>query len=287
LKRLIVHADDLGADADRNAGIFEAMDAGIVTAASILVNGPAFDDCVRKIVSGKFPHISFGVHLNLSEGRPLSPGLKSITGPDGCFCGKPEVHRRLMSGGDDALEAEIRREFSAQMTALRDAGIRIDHADGHQHVHIFPAAIASAVRAAEEAGVLWFRIPEEPPPSGSTQRTDPGLADEAQMFSRFAAAARSRMDGSALSTTDHFRGLYLKGTLSLESLEATLKDLPAGLTELMVHPGRASGGRLDGPFSAFSHQDRERELEVLTSHRFRRMLDEHQVVLAVFPEVRP
>lgn len=284
MKRLIIHADDLGADAARNSGIFEAMEAGVVTAASILVNGPAFDDCLQRIRSGDFPGVSFGVHLNLTEGRPLSPHLDSIKGPDGCFLGKPEAHRRLMHRGDEALEAENRREFTAQITALRDAGIRIDHLDGHQHSHIFPAALVSAVRVASEFRIPWFRIPEEPPPSGPTDRVHPMPVDEARMFCRLAAAARTTIDGSALRTTDHFRGLYLKGTLSLENLEATLEALPPGLTELMVHPGRATGGQVEGPFSAFSHRDRETELEVLTSDRFRRMLEKYHVALTSFPE---
>lgn len=287
MKRLIIHADDLGADDARNAGIFEAIEAGIATAASILVNGPALEDCLRRIVSADFKSVSFGVHLNLTEGRPLSPGLKSMAGPDGCFYGKQEGHRRLMSKGDKTLAEEIRQEFSAQVKTLRDAGIRIDHADGHQHGHVFPAAIDAAIWAATEFGIPWMRIPEEPPPSRSMERAHPMLHNEAQMFCRLAAAARIRILGSTLRTTDHFRGLYLKGTLSMARLERILQTLPTGLTELMVHPGRAPGGQANGPFSAFSDREREKELEVLTSSTFRRMLEKYRVELMPFPEARP
>ena len=286
MKRLIIHADDLGADEARNAGIIEAIESGSVTAASILVNGPAFQDCLRRIASMNGKQLSFGVHLNLTEGRPLSPGLETITGPDGCFCGKQEAHRRLMSRGDDAHQKEIRREFAAQIQALRAAGVRIDHADGHQHVHIFPAAIDAALRAGREFGIPWIRIPEEPPPSISMDRNDPLLNDEAERFCRLAAAIRIKLDGSTMKTTDHFRGLYLKGRLSLENFERTLQTLPPGLTELMVHPGRAHGGP-EGPFSAFSNREREKELTVLTSGSFHRMLEKYCVRLTPFPEVCP
>jgi predicted glycoside hydrolase/deacetylase ChbG (UPF0249 family) len=287
LRRLIVHADDLGADDARNAGIIEAIEAGSVTAASILVNGPAFEDCLQRIASADFNPISFGVHLNLTEGIPLSPGLKSITGPDGCFCGKQEAHRRLMSRGDEALEEEVGREFSAQIRALRAAGIRMDHLDGHQHVHIFPAAIDAALRAGREFGIPWIRIPEEPLPSGSIYRNNSLLNDEAERFCRIAAGARIRIHGSSLKTTDHFRGLYLKGRLFLARLEETLQTLLPGLTELMVHPGRMPGGQAEGPFSAFSHREREEELEVLTSGSFHRILEKYRVRLTSFPEACP
>jgi len=283
---LIINADDLGADVSRNAGIFEAIEAGVVTAASILVNGPAFRDVLQRIASTNCDRVSFGVHLNLTEGMPLSPGLKFITGPDGCFCGKAEGHRRLMQSGDAALEEEIWQECAAQITALRDAGIRIDHADGHQHVHIFPAVINSTLRAGRVFGIPWIRIPEEPPPSDSMDQNNRVLAEEAETFCRLAAAAHVRIHESSMRMTDHFRGLYLKGRMSLSRLEGTLRTLPAGLTELMVHPGRVSTGPAEGPFSSFSHGDRAKELDVLMDRHFRLMLTRYHIRLTPFPEVR-
>lgn len=287
MKRLIVHADDLGADEARNTGIFEAIEAGSVTAASIMANGPAFEDGLRRIASLNRAPLSFGVHLNLTEGRPLRPGLKILAGADGCFFGKQEGHRRLMNGDGEALKNEIRKEFAAQIQALRDAGVRLDHLDGHQHVHIFPAAIDATVRAAMEFGIPWMRIPEEPIPPGDMAPDDSSLRDEAENFSRFAAGARIRLRGETMKTADHFRGLYLKGRLSLDRFERTLQTLPPGLTELMVHPGRAPVGPIQNRFSAFSNRDRQEELDVLTSGDFQRMLAKYDVRLTPFPEVRP
>lgn len=285
MKRLIINADDLGADGARNKGIFEAIEAGVVTAASILVNGPAFHDVLQRMASINCDRISFGIHLNLTEGMPLTPGLKFITGPDGCFCGKAEGHRRLMKSGDAALEEEVWQECAAQITALRDAGVRIDHMDGHQHVHIFPAVINSVLGAGRVFGIPWIRIPEEPPPSVSMDRNNHTLAGEAEMFCRLAASARNGIHESTMKMTDHFRGLYLKGRMSLSRLEGILRSLPTGLTELMVHPGRVSAGQAEGPFSSFSHGDRETELEVLTDGNFRAMLAKHHIRLTPFPEV--
>jgi len=287
MKRLIINADDLGADEARNVGIFEAIESGVVTAASILVNGPAFHDVLQRIASTPCDRISFGVHLNLTEGMPLSPGLTSITDPNGRFCGKSEAHRRLMGKGNGLLEKDIRLEISAQIKALLHAGVRIDHVDGHQHVHIFPAVIDSTIRAAREFRIPWIRIPEEPLPAGfdSTDRNNPTGMDEAERFRRLAAAARMRMQGSSLATTDHFRGLSLKGKLSLTRLGNTLERLPPGLTELMVHPGRVPAGHAEGPFSSFSHRDREKELEVLMDGSLPLMLEKYHIRLTPFPEV--
>ena len=47
-RELIVTADDLGYSAERDAGIFEAFERGIVTQASLLVTGPTAAAAARQ-----------------------------------------------------------------------------------------------------------------------------------------------------------------------------------------------------------------------------------------------
>jgi chitin disaccharide deacetylase len=285
VKQLILTADDLGADLSRNAGIFEAIEAGVVTSTSMLVNGRAFQHALANIRTCPIK-VSIGVHLNLSEGRPLSPDLKLLIGPDGCFSGKAETHRRLAAGGNDILSSEIRQEFAAQIALIRDAGVPIDHLDGHQHIHVFPAAIAEAIGAANEFGIRWIRIPEEPSPTGSLAAASYMLVQEAENFSRLARDARAIARRSGLKMTDHFRGLYLKGFMSLEHLEEVLETLPSGITELMTHPGRAPANGAADVFAPFSNSERERELVTLKDVRLRSMLEKYNIQLSPFPEAR-
>ena len=88
MKRLIINADDLGADEARNTGIFEGIQAGTVTSASILPNGPELQDALKRIHTESFRNVSWGVHLNLSEGKPVSTGNSILLGPNGMFLGK-------------------------------------------------------------------------------------------------------------------------------------------------------------------------------------------------------
>jgi len=282
-KMLIINADDLGADEARNAGIFEAIEAGIVTSVSLLPNGPALNDALRRIRGLDRCGVSFGVHLNLSEGKPLSPNLRILTGPDGFFLRKPRAHHLLMSSGDRDLEKEIAQEITAQIESLLDAGIRIDHLDGHQHVHVFPAAFPAAIKATDKYGMPWIRIPEEPYPLARMNSIPDGLVNEARLFVTTAGQARARFKGSGVQTPDHFRGLYLKGRLSPALLLDLLQGLQPGITELMVHPGRTSDPASPGPFSDFSTPDRERELEALLDRRVREALKDLEIDLIPFP----
>ncbi|OPY04384.1 MAG: hypothetical protein A4E67_02400 [Syntrophaceae bacterium PtaB.Bin038] len=280
MRRLIVNADDLGADEARNEGIFEAIRAGVVTSASILPNGPALGHALEKIRSGGCEGVSFGAHLNLSEGRPLAAGLSRLSGPDGSFLGKAGAHRLLAGAADASLTGEIAKETALQIVRLLDAGIALTHVDGHQHVHIFPAALLAVAETAKGLGISRMRIPEEPFPPGDDAPAD-GMK-EARMFSALGREARGRLASSGIASSDHFRGLALKGRLDLERLVELVGALPEGTTELMVHPGRVPAG---GAFSAFSSADRERELEALLHPRFRQALTAAGVELASFREI--
>ena len=68
--RLIINADDFGISRGVNIGIVEAAKAGVVTAASLIVNLPDFADALDRTLS--CPALSLGLHLNLTVGRPLT-----------------------------------------------------------------------------------------------------------------------------------------------------------------------------------------------------------------------
>jgi predicted glycoside hydrolase/deacetylase ChbG (UPF0249 family) len=285
VKRLIVNADDLGADVARNAGIFEAVRKGPVTSVSILANGPALEGALQEIRSLKEKKISWGIHLNLSEGTPLIAGLRRLTGPGGCFLGKARTHELLSDPRDRDLEGEIEQELDAQVWVLKRAGISISHLDGHQHVHVFPAAVRAAVKLARQHRIPWVRMPQEPDPDPENAMIGFPLLQEGRNFGGMAKAARVHVNETGIRTTDHFRGLYLKGRFSLSSLIESLENLPEGLTELMVHPGRVPPTSTSNPFSQFSTLDREKELDSLLAMGFRKALAERGIDLVPFPEL--
>jgi chitin disaccharide deacetylase len=286
MKRLIINADDLGADESRNDGIFEAIAADAVTSISILPNGPALANALGIIRSLNLDRVSPGIHVNLSEGRPLSSGLKFLIGSDGCFLGKKGAQRLLMRSGDSNLEEEISRELKAQIAALQNAGLRINHLDGHQHVHVFPAVVRLATEVAKAHAIPWIRIPAELENECQTGSLPSAVLEEAHFFNGHAEAARSLLPASGLFSTDHFRGLYLKGRLPASNWMEFLETIPPGLTEFMVHPGHAAANSASGPFSGFSTSDREMELKALTDENFRKALVKTGVVLTPFPEGR-
>jgi len=284
MKKLIVNADDFGADEGRNSGIREAVKAGVVKSVSLLVNGLAAEGAIRGIRNGNYKGVSIGIHLNLSEGKPLRPGLSLLVGRNGCFRGKALARTLLSQRNHLELEKEVFSEVCAQVKILRNAKIILSHLDGHQHLHVFPAVRKAAARAAEENGIPWIRIPQESFPVGDGEGIPENLKSEAKLFSDLGREAGRLLTGRGIHAAPHFRGLYLKGRMSPELLEDCLRELPDGLTELMVHPGRVEVGSGAGPFSGFSTIDRERELEALLSPSFKKAIRKNRIRLISFSE---
>jgi predicted glycoside hydrolase/deacetylase ChbG (UPF0249 family) len=119
---------------------------------------------------------------------------------------------------------EVERELSAQIERLIDAGISLTHLDAHKHVHLYPPVFARVARLAARFGIPVVRVPYEP---GSW--LNGALWFWAQRNYRVARRLGLR--------TPHFIGRIATGLLTRQSLERMLQAVPAGVTELMVHPG--------------------------------------------------
>ena len=90
MKNLIVNADDLGWTEGVNQGIADAFRNGVVTSASMLANGAAFEGGLE--VARCAPGLGLGVHLNLSDGVPIADreAVTSLLNDRGEFAGGPE-----------------------------------------------------------------------------------------------------------------------------------------------------------------------------------------------------
>jgi predicted glycoside hydrolase/deacetylase ChbG (UPF0249 family) len=261
MRRLVVNADDLGAGETRDRGILEAHRHGIVTSASVLAQGPSWRSALRLL--REHPSLDPGVHINLSEGRPLSPRARTLIDPrTGRFWGKREARRRALEGLFDP--EDIEREAAAQIDRLRDEGIAPSHVDGHQHLHVYGCVAAPVARAAARRGIRRYRLPLDlPPPS---MPLNAGRGDDLEEYRSQALRAREIFAREGLRSTDAFAGAALSGHLSFETLAAVLRGLPEGTTELMVHPGYAAVTQ------GFSGPARDAERRLLTDPAVRVLL---------------
>lgn len=134
MKRIVLCADDYGQEPAISAGIISLIKAERLTAVSCMVNTPFWNEHAAWL-KPYLGQADIGLHLNLSEGRPLSSQFKSSYGET--FSTLPELMRRSVFRQIDykALVSEVRAQLDAFEQAL---GCTPDFIDGHQHVHHFP-----------------------------------------------------------------------------------------------------------------------------------------------------
>jgi chitin disaccharide deacetylase len=276
--RLIVNADDFGLSQAINHGVVAAHRDGIVTSASVMVNGPAFDDAVA--LAAQNPALDIGVHLTLTELAPLASRerVSSLLGPDGRF--PPHAidfaHRYLR--GSVRL-AEVRTELDAQIRLAKSRGLAVSHLDSHQHVHVLPGIARVVAELAREHGIRAVRFPRE-----RLQAYMLANMREARRIVEQVALnlACMRSPLRKLRHPDRFLGFHFGGRLSERNLETVLRHLPGeGTIELMCHPAAtdSAGAHAQWGYAGAAERD------ALTSGRIRQLLQARGVALIGYREL--
>lgn len=260
--RLILNADDFGLTPGVNRAIGELNAAGVLTSATLMANGPAFEDAVS--VARANSNLGVGCHVVLTDGTPVSPpeSIPSLLGPDRKTL-RPtlsEFVRALLLGR--IREEDVAREALAQIEKLQRAGIPVTHIDTHKHTHLFPSIAGPLLQVAERASIRAIRNPFEPDWSlglnhGSRLRRL-SIRLIGGLRPRFAAQPQLRK-GRAL-TTDGTIAISATGELDAAILAEVLRSLPSnGTYEFCCHPGY-NDGDLDRVTTRLrTHRNVERE----------------------------
>jgi chitin disaccharide deacetylase len=277
VKNLIVNADDLGWTEGVNRGIAEAHRNGIVTSASLLANGAAFDSGLT--LARSTPGLGVGVHLNLTDGAPVAPRelVASLLNEAAEFEGGPEALLLRIAKRDVAL-TEVEQEWDAQIEKVREAGIQPTHLDGHKHVHMLPGLLEIALRLAKRHNIGAMRVAHE----ASSLRAALSAGDElhatvvlkqgvqARGLKLLARDAREQAERAGISTADYFCGIAQTGEMTKEGVARLLRSLPDGTTELMCHPGYADQDLQNT--ATRLQESRQTELEILTDVEIRNLV---------------
>lgn len=275
-KQLIVNADDLGISPGVSQGIMDAHQQGIVTSTTAMMNMPAAADAIRQ-AKQKTPELGLGLHLNVSQGLPISPDVPSLHYTDGRFA---QTYHELMDAMANFTAEDLRVEFNAQMARFIEvAGHPPDHIDTHHgSAHFVPAAFDVLCKLAQQYNLpirspVWCFKPQTlghiAPRLG---KTPDALAEELQ--------AVYRANGSPRHPIDHDLGrdFYDDGA-TRENLLRILNNLPDGILEIMCHPGYPHD--LDEVYVA----QRQRELDILTDPSVREAIDKQGIELVTFTAV--
>lgn len=305
MKAVIVNADDLGICAATNTAIGLAFRDGLLTSASLMVNMPAFEDAIERVVI-RSQNLGIGLHLVLTSGRPvLDPSrVPLLVNARGCFRhGFTGLARLLRSGHRRPALRQIRQELRAQFERARRAGVSLDHVDSHQHVHMLPAVWSSVRRLASEFSAGPVRNSTErvtlSGPNGWHARDGlrPLNVLKVLTLRRCARlnARRQRQAGGAGWPVAEVVGIRESGRVDRAALARVLVSLRDGITEVITHPGTSLDADLAQPaLSDLSGADRRflqspnrrLELQAILDLSLRRVLDSERIQLMSYRDVQ-
>lgn len=133
MNRVIINADDCGINKTVDAEIERFIQLGKITSTTVIAN---MDDLegAKHLYDLYKDRVSFGVHVNLTDGEPLTCsqalldyGYFKEEGGKVVLNGYPFINKRIPK----RLHQDIINECVAQINKVRDAGIDISHVDSH------------------------------------------------------------------------------------------------------------------------------------------------------------
>lgn len=236
-RRLIVNADDFGRSSSVNEAVIAAHQKGILTSASLMVNGEAAAEAVQ--LARQNPKLGVGLHLTLCCGRStLRPEvLPALVNARSEFRDSP-VAAGVVYFFSPAARRELGREISAQMDKFAQTGLSLDHVNGHLHFHLHPAVFPVVQREARRHGVRAMRLTHDP--ASVDWRLGSGRwfyrASHALIFKLLASRAAPVLRQEGVAHTDYVFGLLENGLVTERYILDLLPRLPSGDSEIYSHP---------------------------------------------------
>lgn len=233
---LIINADDLGYSKHRDNGIFACFENSSISAASLIVNGPTSEAATER---AKKLGLCLGLHLNLTEGSPLTES-KELLNEKGQMFYKDSF--RLCNISAEAIEKETRAQFEK----FKDlTGKYPTHVDGHQHIHVLNGMPEILAPIFKQYGVLSTRIPDEN--LTEIDWMDPKRKQKYELRLGSYIKARLIYIKHGIRAPECFIGLGLCGLDTNVERISICKKKTFGIVEFMVHPGFE--GKQEGIFN--------------------------------------
>ena len=250
---LIINADDLGLNPTVNAEINNALKNHYISSSTILANSNYWNE-IHTVVDGN-PQASFGVHLNLTQGRALtdSPIFRKLNIVDDNNYFTMKI-RETKVFSNDLLEA-VYNEWNAQVNkVINIEGIRASHFDGHHHIHAVYAFRGILLKLLNKYGIdktrNRYNIPMRSPKKllvncvGALTSIFPAytVVDRVQNRSKAFKVIYSYIENAEWQ--NYFKNNNIKVTHYFDAYEHQVEQINAGILipngvffELMCHPG--------------------------------------------------
>jgi len=235
-RRLIVNADDFGRSASVNEAVARGHAEGILTTASLMVNEPGCAEAVE--IARRNPRLGVGLHLTLLCGRcGLAPGdLPGLVNDKGEFTSDP-VRAGVGYFFNRALKEQLRAEIHEQFRRFHATELKLDHVNGHLHLHLHPVVFSILTEDAATLGITRMRLTVDPLFLNLKLARGAWFYrfSHAIIFGALSAHARPVLARLGIRHTNAVFGLLQNARVNEDFVCRLLPALPSGDSELYSH----------------------------------------------------
>lgn len=274
-KLLILHADDLGMSHSANRATLKAIEAGVVSSASIMMPCGWVSEVVEW--AKKHPEADLGLHLTLTSEwgtlrwRPVAPAdkVKGLIDPQGYMWSSVEQVVR------HASPQEVELELRAQIEMALKLGLKPTHLDSHMGtLYADPRFFEVFLKLGIEYKITPMVF--SPTPEIMLMASARGM-NYKEVYQRIQQAGLPTID--SLNPQYEIGESYDKHRARLHQY---IRQLKPGVNELIVHLGEADP---EGRAITSHWQYRVDELRILMEPAFKELLQQSGVQLYTYREL--
>ena len=155
MQKIIVTADDYGMCDVVDKAIDEGIENGFITTTNVMVNMETLHNAAD--LRQRFPHLSVGVHWNVTTGKPVSDvnEIRSLVDENGSFWSITEFKQRFSKGMISS--AELEKELDAQYTLFEKMCGKADYWNTHENSSLHIKAFRVFKKVAKKHGIAATR----------------------------------------------------------------------------------------------------------------------------------
>ena len=280
---VIINGDDFGISRGVNQAIIEAHQRGILTSASLMVTGDAFEEAVT--LARIHPKLAVGLHLVLCCGKAVLPPYRipHLVDAQGNFSVDP-VKAGWRYQFNSAARRELGLEIRAQLEKFCRTGLPLSHVDGHLHLHVHPVVLRILSELAVEFTIKVIRLPYEE--LGFTLSFDRRRwltkIIWALIFSRLRSYGKGLLKVKGIEVAERVYGLLQTGNITEGYFLRLIPQIRANLVEIYAHPAiQVAGEPSHGPV-----ESGKRELDALLSQQVQDVLNSCGFQLTNYNQLR-
>lgn len=259
--KVIINGDDFGATKSISEGIIKAMKEGVLSDTTAMVTTPFFEESIEMAKENGINEM--GIHLSLTCGTPLleKECIKGILTEDNKFPRKPNANYINLCDAEKELRAQINKFLAT--------GMKLNHIDSHHHFYMYNKGYLDLVIKLSKE----FNVPIRCLSSEAVDKSEDEYGFDKRDYDSIAYVRKNNIKCPDFVNLD----FYDTGATE-ESLINILKDSIGKyeVIEIMSHPSK-----VDDDLRKLSsyNEIRGKELEILTSPRVKKFIDENNIEL--------